>query len=250
MSLGRLVAENHRGVLVPRVLGIWLAATGASSTLILSATGLGGGVGARGWGASVACGLVFAAGMVDDLTPIGPRGLRNHLRALGSGRMTTGILKLLVTVAAAVVVVVTLQPGRSTPVRLAGVLLIAGTTNVWNGLDVRPGRALKGFLPSGAGLLVAVPARLLPPLVGLWAGALLALWPDLRERAMLGDGGANLLGFATGVGLYIALPSWGVAVGAAVAVALNVVAETVTFSRVIDSIPPLRWLDRLGRRPA
>jgi UDP-GlcNAc:undecaprenyl-phosphate GlcNAc-1-phosphate transferase len=248
MSLGRLVVENHRGDPVPRVLGICLAATGAGSTLILAATGLAGGVGARGWGASVACGLVFAAGMVDDLTPIGPRGLRNHLRSLRSGRMTTGILKLVVTVAAAGVVV-TLQQGRSTPVRLAGVLLIAGTTNVWNGLDVRPGRALKGFLPSGAGLLVAVPVRLLPPLIGLWAGALLALWPDLRERAMLGDGGANLLGFATGVGLYIALPSWGVAVGAAAAVALNVVADTITFSRVIGSTPPLRWLDRLGRRP-
>jgi hypothetical protein len=249
MSLGRLVVENHRGVPVPRVLGIWLAAMGAGSTLILAATGLTGEVGAFGWGASIACGLVFAVGLVDDLTPIGPRGLRNHLRSLGSGRMTTGILKLVVTVAAAVVVV-TLQPGRSTPVRLAGVLLIAGSTNVWNGLDVRPGRALKGFLPTGAGLLVAVPTRLLPPLIGLWAGALLALWPDLRERAMLGDGGANLLGFATGVGLYIALPAWGVTVGAAIAVTLNVVADTVTFSRVIDSTPPLRWLDRLGRRPA
>jgi hypothetical protein len=28
---------------------------------------------------------------------------------------------------------------------------------------------------------------------------------------------------------------------------LNVLADTVTLSRVIDAVPPLRWFDRLGR---
>jgi hypothetical protein len=28
-----------------------------------------------------------------------------------------------------------------------------------------------------------------------------------------------------------------------------VIAETVTLSRVIDVVPPLRWFDRIGRRP-
>jgi hypothetical protein len=32
-----------------------------------------------------------------------------------------------------------------------------------------------------------------------------------------------------------------------VLIALNVAAEFVSFSRVIDRVPPLRWLDRLGR---
>ena len=32
------------------------------------------------------------------------------------------------------------------------------------------------------------------------------------------------------------------------AVALNVVGETVSFSRVIERTPPLRWVDGLGRR--
>ena len=34
-----------------------------------------------------------------------------------------------------------------------------------------------------------------------------------------------------------------------VVVGLNVLAETVTFTRTIDAIPPLRWFDRLGRLP-
>jgi hypothetical protein len=34
-----------------------------------------------------------------------------------------------------------------------------------------------------------------------------------------------------------------------VVAALNVVAELVSFSRVIDRVPPLRALDRFGRAP-
>jgi hypothetical protein len=30
---------------------------------------------------------------------------------------------------------------------------------------------------------------------------------------------------------------------------LNLTSEVVSFSRVIDRVPPLRTLDRLGRRP-
>jgi hypothetical protein len=70
---------------------------------------------------------------------------------------------------------------------------------------------------------------------------------------MLGDAGANLLGFTVGLGLALRLATWQLAVAAAVVVALNVLAETVTLSRVIDAAPPLRWVDRLGRlepRPA
>jgi UDP-GlcNAc:undecaprenyl-phosphate/decaprenyl-phosphate GlcNAc-1-phosphate transferase len=73
------------------------------------------------------------------------------------------------------------------------------------------------------------------------------LWFDLRERAMLGDAGANLLGFTVGLGLYLALPGWGVAAASTAVAALNVVAETVSLTRVIAAVPPLRWLDRLGR---
>ena len=39
-------------------------------------------------------------------------------------------------------------------------------------------------------------------------------------------------------------------VAAAIAVVINAVAETVTLSRVIEAVPPLRWFDALGRLPA
>src|SRR5438270_804247 len=77
------------------------------------------------------------------------------------------------------------------------------------------------------------------------AGAAIALLPeDLRERAMLGDTGANVMGGALGLGV-VAACSPGVRIGALVVVAaLNVLSELVSFSRVIEAVPPLRAADR------
>jgi hypothetical protein len=233
--------------MVPRTLGLWLAGAGVISTFAVAMTRPDGPVGRAGWGAMAASLIVFAAGMVDDLVGSGPRGLRNHLRAMTSGHLTTGIVKVVVIVAAAAVAVA-LQPGTSGWIRLAGVVLVAGCANIWNGLDVRPGRALRFAVIAMIGL-VRVDLASLPtfPLVAL--AAVVAQWPDTRERAMLGDGGANLLGFTIGLGLYVVLPGRGVVAGAIVAVVLNLVAETITFSRVIEAIPPLRWFDHVGRLP-
>lgn len=244
----RLSVENHRGILVPRTLGILLAVCAGASTLVVATTAASSRQVTRaGWGAAIGSLLVFAAGLVDDLWSTGPRGVRNHLRELASGRMTTGIVKLIV-VAAAAVVSVALQAGPTVLVRVAGVLLVAGCANLWNGLDVRPGRALKfGVLTMLC--LATAPVWLLPTLPGVAVASLVAIWPDLRERAMLGDGGANLLGFTIGLGLYVVLPDAWVVPAAVAALALNVAADTVTLSRAIDTVAPIRWFDRLGRVP-
>jgi len=36
----------------------------------------------------------------------------------------------------------------------------------------------------------------------------------------------------------------------AILVVLTIIAEVSSFSRIIDRVPPLRWLDRLGCTPA
>ncbi|MGZ5213847.1 MAG: hypothetical protein ACXWEJ_03930 [Actinomycetota bacterium] len=232
---------------MPRTLGIWLALAALASVGVIALTGRPAHVTRAGWGALGAALLVLAAGLVDDLAPAGPRGLRNHLRALASGRVTTGIIKLIV-VAAAAVVSIALQPKGSGGARVSGVILVAACANVWNGLDVRPGRALKFGLVAFLGL-TRVDLAFLPTLPGVALGAAAALWFDLNERGMLGDGGANLLGFTIGLGLYLVLPGWGVVLAAVVAVAINVIADTVTLTRVIEAVSPLRWFDALGRLP-
>jgi UDP-GlcNAc:undecaprenyl-phosphate/decaprenyl-phosphate GlcNAc-1-phosphate transferase len=242
---GRLVVRNYRGREVPAVLGPTLGAFGAASTISIALLDSAG-VPSAGWVASGAALLVLAAGLVDDLAPAGPRGIGAHLAALARGHVTTGILKLVVLAAASIVAVAAL-PGGSGPVRLAGAVLVAGCGNLFNGLDVRPGRAIKFFLLAAILGALWFPWELAPFAPGVGLGALVLLPWDAGERAMLGDSGANLLGFTIGIGLYGQLSDAWVFAGAAIAVALNVLAETVTLSRVIDAIPPLRWFDRLGR---
>jgi hypothetical protein len=125
--------------------------------------------------------------------------------------------------------------------------LVAGTANLVNLLDLRPGRAAKaGVLAAGATLGGAGGGLVAGPL-----GATLAVLPeDLGERVMLGDSGANALGALVGLRL-AAVPSPGLrAVLLAAITGLTLASEKVSFTKVIEATPGLRELDRLGRRPA
>lgn len=241
-----LRARNYRGVEVPVTLGFWLEAAGALSVAAV-ALFAGTPIAPEGWIAAGGAMLVFGAGLVDDLAPPGPRGLRGHARALTEGRVTTGIVKLLVIVGCSAVSVLAV-PGRTGLARAAGIVLVAAATNLWNGLDVRPGRALKFFYPAGFAMF-ATPWVQLPFSPGMLLGSVLVLPWDAGERAMLGDAGANLLGFTAGMSLFHALHGSSVVVAVVVAVGLNILAETVTLSRAIEAVPPLRWYDALGRGP-
>jgi hypothetical protein len=102
----------------------------------------------------------------------------------------------------------------------------------------------------GAAVVAALGApgwHLTGPMLIVGAGLGLLI-PDLRERCMVGDTGANVVGAAVGFGIVIATGATGQWVALAVLVALNVVSEFWSFSRIIDHNPPLRWLDRLGTR--
>ncbi len=129
----------------------------------------------------------------------------------------------------------------------AAVLVLA--TNVFNLLDLRPGRSIKAFVLLGAGL--AIGAGELRPLwaLGLFAGpALVAGAYDLRERAMLGDTGANLLGALAGLWLVLALSGTGqlIALGAARSRS-PLYGELRSISALIERTPGLRELDSWGR---
>jgi UDP-N-acetylmuramyl pentapeptide phosphotransferase/UDP-N-acetylglucosamine-1-phosphate transferase len=242
----RLSVTNHRGLEVPATLGIAIAAASIGAQLVAGVVALfvGTELGRDTWALLGASALVFAAGLLDDLRPGGPRGLRAHGGALvRKGRVTTGLVKAAAGVGGAVLVVLTVH-GREPWVMVAGVVLIAGAANVWNGLDVAPGRAGKFFLLGTIPLLFLSPPALMARLLGAEAAS---LWPDLRERGMLGDSGSNLLGFVFGAALYGELSPVGVAIAAGLAVVLNLLAETVRLTRIIEAVAPLRWFDRAGR---
>lgn len=252
LSIGEPLRINYRGRAIPSVLGISLMVSlcwAVPLILVAFAVGAEHPIYSRYLGILLGISLVFAAGLHDDLQPARTRGLLPQIRLALGGQITSGMVKLIVIVAASALVAFSVTRSVSLRSWLA-VPLLAGSANLWNLLDVRPGRSLKAFLLADVGLLVAVhnPGSEAGALLGIALGAGVALVPfDLRERAMLGDSGANVLGFVIGVGVFLTVPTWGLAVALAVILVLHLLAETVTLSRIIDASPPLRWFDRLGR---
>lgn len=193
--------------------------------------------------AALAAGLL---GALDDLAgDARARGLRGHLGSLRRGHVTTGAVKVLGLGVTGLVAAHRLQLRPSWPRTLVGAGLVAGTANLINLFDLRPGRALK------VTLLLAAP---MCPAGGLPAGVLVgtvlaAAGPDLQGRAMLGDTGANALGALAGAVLVRSARSR-VQVSALVGlVALTLASERISFTRVIEASPTLRRLDEWGRAP-
>ncbi|MGI8681682.1 MAG: hypothetical protein ACR2JO_06060 [Mycobacteriales bacterium] len=198
--------------------------------------------------AAVVAGLgAGAVGRYDDRYGIGTaRGFAGHLDALAGGRVSTGIVKI-VGIGAGGLAAGALAGRHALDALLAGAV-VAGTANLVNLMDLRPGRALKSGLAISL-LLVARP-EVGGELVAGPLGAVTALLPaDLAQRTMLGDAGANGLGALLGVGLIAAASRRRLVVLLLLLVGLTVASEVVSFSAVIDRVRPLRWLDRLGARP-
>jgi hypothetical protein len=276
---------NHRGEPVTLLEGPAVTIGAVTAHVAVAALS---GASADSRPAAVSGAGALAFGLLDDLAGSARRkGLRGHLGALSHGEITTGAVKLaglaVTGFAAAAAIDRTASGDRgargTAPSRIAGRAadlavdagLIAGVANLVNLFDLRPGRAIKvsvlaaGLIAAGgrcsagslgagkggagqgsAGLGGAGLAAVAAPV-----GAALALLPeDLGERAMLGDAGANAIGAMLGAAAAQALPR-GVRTGLlAGIVALTVASEKVSFTRVIERTPALRWFDMLGRRPA
>ncbi|HKN94224.1 MAG TPA: hypothetical protein VJU60_07830 [Thermoleophilaceae bacterium] len=196
---------------------------------------------------------VFAVallGLLDDLVGSGregqPRGWRGHARATLSGGFSTGALKAAGSLGAALFVLS--GRGASAGEYLLSAALLVLATNFFNLLDLRPGRSIKALVLLGAGLTIG--ASDVHPLwtVGLFAGPALVLLPlDLRERAMLGDTGSNVLGAVAGVWMVLALSTLGQAIALGVIAIATVYGEFRSLSELIERAPILRQLDSLGR---
>jgi UDP-N-acetylmuramyl pentapeptide phosphotransferase/UDP-N-acetylglucosamine-1-phosphate transferase len=200
--------------------------------------------------------VLFAAfgfgllGFMDDVLGSEDRGFKGHLKALAQGRLTSGMLKLVG--GAGVALVLASAPGFVTGQRLvADALLIALAANLGNLLDRAPGRTIKWSLVAYVPIAIAAGTDMVGIALAPFVGATLGLLPDdLHERLMLGDSGANVLGGVLGLAVVLECSRTTRNIVLVVLIALNLASELVSFSRVIDRVPPLRWFDRLGRRRA
>ncbi|MFC5370203.1 hypothetical protein [Arcanobacterium bovis] len=209
---------------------------------------------------------------LEDKFPARGKGFKGHLGALKEGKVTSGLLKI-GTIGAGAVFAAGIgqikgstcrcKPLVVTPVpkhlkkrnlllkRLAHIgvdsLILAGSANFLNLLDLRPGRALKF-----AGLC-AVPALLISDDARSTSGVILTtaianLPSDLAGETMLGDMGANALGGVVGTlvtssqSMPVKLLVLGTITG------LTAASEKVSFSKVIAENKILSVIDDLGRK--
>ena len=189
-------------------------------------------------------------GLVDDLLgDESARGFKGHVRALFHGEITTGFLKLFGGAAVAIVLVAT--PGFATGRRLIiDAVLIALAANLGNLLDRAPGRTIKAAMIAYVPLAIVLGDGAVGVAIAPAMGAAFGLLPaDLHEELMLGDAGANVIGAVLGLGVVLGRGEVTRTTALILLVVANVAAEVVSFSSIIDRVPPLRWLDRLGQRP-
>lgn len=180
------------------------------------------------------------------------KGFAGHLGALKEGKLTSGTVKIFIVGTGAVLGSLFLE--RTGVSRLHRVtqwgaqsVLIAGSANLINLLDLRPGRAIKaGGAAVSPSLFSSNPVHAAMGAVCLGTGVACAP-EDLRGETMLGDMGANAFGAGLGVAIasvqnpIIRLLALGDVLG------LTLLSEKYSFTEIIEDTPWLNRLDQLGR---
>lgn len=244
---------NYRERYLPVAGGVLMAAALVlveGGRVLLGALGLGEAEGTTAARVLVLLAVVGYAllGLVDDL--VGDRrqqGFLGHGRALLRGELTTGGVKLIAGGALAFALVSAAARDDAARLVLDG-LLVALAANLANLLDRRPGRAIKAAAAAYLPLLVVAGTGAAGIAAAPFMGCALGLLPDdLRERLMLGDAGANALGAGLGLVAVLTVGPDARTITLVAVAALNVVAELVSFTAVIERVPALRRIDEWGR---
>jgi UDP-GlcNAc:undecaprenyl-phosphate GlcNAc-1-phosphate transferase len=195
-------------------------------------------------------GIAFL-GLFDDVLGRGAaedsaRGWRGHARAVASGHLSTGAIKALGALALAAFVLA--RRGEEGWQYVADIALLLLATNLINLFDTGPGRAEKAFGLIAIGICLGAwtvaPLELLGPLV---PAVVLGAAYTLRERAMLGDTGSNYIGALAGIWIVVSLDETGRLVALGVILLLTAYGEFRSLGALIERVPPLRFLDSLGR---
>jgi len=263
LERGGLMAGNFQGRTLPTAMGIGIVVP------LLFALGTGTWVGAVDAviGLSLLFGLSTLAflGFVDDTCGDHTyQGWGGHWRALrAESLLTTGLLKaagggFVALVAAAAGISGGRSVGPPLVPAVVTALFLALATNSLNLFDIRPGRAIKAFVAVTLVPLAALAFASRHPSVGSQVGAVL-LWAmaavmtyapwDFQAKAMMGDTGANPLGFLLGVGWVALLPFWAEVAGVVALLWFQRFAGRASLSELILRHAWLARLDGWGRPP-
>ncbi len=185
-------------------------------------------------------------GLLDDL--LGDKvkqGFKGHISELFKGRLTTGSLKLF---GGPAIVLLALSPKIEQNGYL-GVLIdvvcISLFANLFNLLDLSPGRTTKFALISLLPVFLFAEVRLFMFTIFAILAASLVL--DIREKYMLGDTGSNVIGALVGVAFVHAFNLQHTLIITILVFALNILSEFVSFSKIIQRFLPLRLFEEVGQ---
>ena len=261
-----LVRENYRGVALPFPIGVVIPVAALVALIPLALLQELADLDVFKPGAYPAVTYVIGVsllGLLDDFVGSGlfrsqvagrrsqegsapPRGWRGHLGATFSGGFSTGAAKAAGSLGLALFALS--GQGRSAGEYLLGAGVLVLATNLFNLLDLRPGRSAKALVLLGAALTLGSLEVDGLWTVGLFVGPVLVLLPlDLRERGMLGDTGSNAIGAVAGLWLIATLDTTGQAIALAVMAVMTAYGEFRSISGFIERTPGLRHLDSLGR---
>jgi UDP-N-acetylmuramyl pentapeptide phosphotransferase/UDP-N-acetylglucosamine-1-phosphate transferase len=246
LSDAGLKRENYRGTLLPVPLGVVIVPAALVALVVLALL-------ARLGDADVYpdnFGLVLLfvpgialLGLVEDVLSGASRGQGGDVRKRS---FSTGALKALGTVGLALLVASSLPGSDAEFLLQAAVLVLA--TNVFNLLDLRPGRSVKTFVLLGLVLTLSTGNTEALAALGIFAApVLVAGFYDLREQALLGDAGSSVIGALAGLWIVLTLDTNGQLVALVVLLAVNIFGEFRSISNVIEKVPGLRHLDSVGR---
>ena len=138
---------------------------------------------------------MFFAGILDDI--IGNRdvsGLKGHFKSLLNGKLTTGGFKALF--GGFIGLVISIAISKNIYDIVINTLIIALSTNLMNLLDLRPGRAIKGYLLISIVLLSTLGEYTRNLLLLIFPNVIAYFNQDLKAKAMMGDTGSNVLGIS------------------------------------------------------
>ncbi len=186
-------------------------------------------------------------GILDDL--IGEKnikGLRGHVKALFSGVLTTGGIKAMFGLFISIILSNYISINFID--FIINSLIIGLFTNLINMFDLRPGRATKVFVVFALLFILSGFIREKSYIIYSLFGILIPyIRLDLKAMAMMGDVGSNVLGFTLGI---LAATSFSFVFRIIILfllIVFHLLAEKVSFSKIIDNNKVLRYFDSLGR---
>lgn len=189
---------------------------------------------------------MFFAGILDDI--IGNRdvsGLKGHFKSLLNGKLTTGGFNALF--GGFIGLVISIAISKNIYDIVINTLIIALSTNLMNLLDLRPGRAIKGYLLISIVLLFTLGEYTRNLLLLIFPNVIAYFNQDLKAKAMMGDTGSNVLGISIGILFVMGYPLKVRLIWLAFLIFIHILTEKYSLTKIIENNKFLNFIDKLGR---